>query len=85
MSDAEWIMKQQIQIKDKEIERLREENERLRESLRNVVESGRKGFFTSESHGPSRDYKVVGKFKQLKDAQDYYRQLVVLTKEVSDE
>ncbi len=38
MNDAVWIMKQQIEIKDKKIERLREENKRLRgvieESLR---------------------------------------------------
>lgn len=34
MSDAEWIMKQQLEIKDKEIERLQTENKRL--SVRNA-------------------------------------------------
>ena len=42
MSDAEWIMKQQLEIKDAEIERLREKNERLREKsnerLRELIE-----------------------------------------------
>ena len=72
------------------IGKLRRENERLRELLRNVVESKCKGFFTSESYdnprsGRTSDYKVVGKFKQLADAQDFYRQLIMLTKELSDE
>lgn len=37
MNDAEWIIKQQIEIKDKEIDRLQAENKRLRGLLRGVL------------------------------------------------
>tara|TARA_R100000951_G_scaffold49162_1_gene41543 strand:- start:103 stop:381 length:279 start_codon:yes stop_codon:yes gene_type:complete len=36
MNDAEWIIKQQLEIKDAEIKRLRQENQRLRE-LQNAL------------------------------------------------
>lgn len=59
MSDAEWIMKHQLEIKDKEIERLRKENERLRaenERLRDLLKRTRNGVVNGTIVGTARGY-----------------------------